>query len=158
MQLLILRHGEAEYSATGDASRKLTEIGHEKNLSTARQCRDRNPGITHAYHSPYLRAEETATDLISVFPDLKFETCNLLTPESKTGDLLGWLEQFCSDGASWSVLLVGHNPLLSNLVNLLLDEGEAGMRSLDTSDLVCLNLSWPERGCGELTYWLHART
>jgi phosphohistidine phosphatase len=156
MQLLLLRHGEAEYSGTGDASRKLTEVGHENNLSTARQCWDKHPDITHAYHSPYLRAEETAADLISVFSDLKFETSNLLTPDSSIGGLLSWLEQFCLDGASCSVLLVGHNPLLSNLVNLLLDESGTGMRSLDTSDLVCLNLSWPERGCGELIYWLNA--
>lgn len=154
MQLLLFRHGEAEFAGASDASRKLTELGHGDNLSTARQCVDKNPDITHAFHSPYLRAQETAADLISVFPDLKFETSNLLTPDTSTSSVLGWLEQFCVDDRSCSVLLVGHNPLLSKLANLLLDE--VGKRSLDTSDLVCLNLTWPERGCGQLNYWIHA--
>ena len=150
----LFRHGEAEYRAGSDASRKLTESGRMNNQSIAQQLIRKEAKFSHALCSPYRRAQQTASGLKSVYPALRFEECDLLTPDSDLNRLVGFLESYCPDSPDTSLLLVGHNPLLSRLLNFLLDEGVGIGRSLDTSHLVCLNIAWPGRGGGQLNYWL----
>lgn len=154
MFLSLFRHGEAGYSAASDAGRKLTDRGKINNQSTALQLAKRGASFSHALCSPYVRAQQTAADLKKTFPGLEFETCELLTPDSDLNPLVGTLESFCGDFPAGSLLLVGHNPLLSRLMNFLLDEDVREGRSLDTSNLVCLNVVWPAQGGGQLNYWL----
>lgn len=56
-----------------------------------------------------------------------------------------------------SLMLIGHNPLLSDLVGLLIDGHDAGQigrdRYLGTSNIVCLQLEVIAAGCAELEHW-----
>lgn len=154
MQLTLMRHGEAETRAISDASRRLTKNGRKENLATAAQLLSHEPIFSHALHSPYLRAKETADDLNGVLQNLHFENSELLTPDIPVASLLNHLEQFCRQQQVSSLLLIGHNPLLSRLLSLLVDGSQDGSRYLDTSNLVCLNVEMLAPACAEINYWL----
>lgn len=156
MLITIMRHGEAQFRAASDSSRQLTEQGRKDNLATTSALLSHNPEFSHALHSPYLRAQQTAEDLCTSLGGLASESCEMLTPDVPVTDLLSYLQHFCEERQVSSLLLVGHNPLLSHLLSLLLDGTHSGARHLDTSNLVCLNVDLLAPACAEINYWLRA--
>ncbi len=154
MLLTLMRHGEAQSSAASDAVRQLTRRGRSDNLSTLSALLQHKPRYSHALHSPYDRARETAEDVCATIQGLTFAVCDLLTPNASLQELLSYLENYANKEEPSSLLLVGHNPLLSSLLALLLDGQQNEARYLDTSNLVCLNVGVMAPACAELNYWL----
>ena len=148
-----MRHGRAESYAASDSQRRITEQGHLENRQTAAQLLARSPVFDQVLCSPYLRAKESFSDLKQLFPALNCEMSDDLTPDSSVHALLSRLERLQESGAK-SLLLVGHNPLLSDLICLLVEGQVPGRYHLDTSVLACINVQFLAPGCGEIEYLL----
>lgn len=135
MLLYLMRHGEAREGDV-DTQRPLTDGGEDKirNLGRILASRFRIlPG--HIFHSPRLRAAQTASIISRVLPDAP-------VPEETTGlgpmdDPSIWAERIQS--IERDAMLVGHLPHLSRLASLLL-LWDAGREIIDfkPGTLICL--------------------
>jgi phosphohistidine phosphatase len=120
VEIYLFRHGIAENAAAGepDSSRKLTDEGKEKTAAVARLARTAKVQPSAIISSPYVRAVETARIAAQ---ELGFEGKLITAPE---------LEPHGSPESVWkvisarreddSILLAGHEPLLSRLAAYLL--------------------------------------
>lgn len=168
MRLYMMRHGEAESGMDDDSSRALTPRGQSQNRVVAEQWRARLGQTPIGFCSPYLRAQQTAQDMQSQIPGLEFSTVEWLQPSTAVASLLNELSTIVEQGAGKGlaervgkeaanvagagILLVGHNPLLSEAWNLLL-EGEGRPRfGLSTSHLVCIDTPVFAPACGSFVY------
>lgn len=154
MLILLLRHGQAENHAASDQARPLTERGREDNQATASQLVPRQPDITAAMVSPYLRARQTADDIAAFYPGLDFLETEALVPEASLDALVALLSETGSSGDHESLLLVGHNPLISRLMSWLVEGEHSAGRYLDTSQLVCIETPVVAPACGVIKYSL----
>jgi phosphohistidine phosphatase len=122
LTLDLLRHGEARAAAAGgDAARPLSLLG-----SKAIERLGRHLGTLHwqparAFTSPLLRAQQTAAlILLSARVAVTPEALQQLLPESAPADLAAMLGQTLAPDEH--VLLVGHQPLLGDLVGWLIGQ------------------------------------
>ena len=168
MRLYLMRHGEAEPGLDYDVNRALTARGHDNNLAVARQWRTRITHMPIAFCSPYLRAQQSAADLRSIIPELEFSSSDWLAPsaaiatvfsqlcaESKKQDVAMAYVSNSSDVnaiAAQDILLVGYNPLLSQVWSDLLDGDRAHRLGLSTSHLVSIDAAVSASACGSFVY------
>lgn len=115
MQLILFRHGIAEDAHNGiaDADRALTPRGIERATLAARglaRLADRPDAILT---SPKIRAAQTAAILGDVF-DLVPQTVDALA-----GDSPHAIQRMLRDRSERELLLVGHEPSLSTLIEML---------------------------------------
>ncbi|MEX2264812.1 MAG: histidine phosphatase family protein [Bryobacteraceae bacterium] len=120
MDIYILRHGLAEDPAPGmgDAGRRLVPEGKEKLREVMRLAKNAGVAPAVVLTSPYRRALETAQIAAEIleFQDDLIQTPSLLpasTPEAV------W-DEIRVHRAAAQVLLVGHEPLLGQLIAHLL--------------------------------------
>ncbi|OWJ91523.1 phosphohistidine phosphatase SixA [Pseudomonas sp. A46] len=115
MKLWLLRHGEAEPRAATDAARELTRHGRQDVLHSAARLAGRPLGAILA--SPYVRAQQSAelvcealgfTGAIGIAP--------WATPDSDPRAAV----EFLSERGEEEILLVTHNPFVSELAGLLI--------------------------------------
>ncbi len=124
MQLYLLRHGIAEENATSgrDADRGLTADGRRKVRQTLEAAADAGVELTLVLTSPLKRAVQTAEIAQQV---LKYKGELLrspaLTPSSPVEQ--AW-DAIRAHRREASLLLVGHNPLFSELASYLLGSKE----------------------------------
>ena len=120
MQLYILRHGVAENGKPGgsDADRALTADGKKKLRETLRVVQRAGVAPELIISSPYLRAMETAAIATEVFTykEAVLQTKVLIPAE----DPKPVWEEIRIHKSAASLLLVGHEPLLSALAAFLL--------------------------------------
>ncbi len=120
MQLYILRHGIAENAKPGgnDADRALTAEGKKKLRETLRVVQRSGVAPELVLSSPYIRALETAAIAIEVlgYKEAPLQT-DVLIPSSDPKPV--WEEIRAHKNAE-SLMLVGHEPLLSTLAAYLL--------------------------------------
>jgi phosphohistidine phosphatase len=139
MLLFILRHGQAELAAPGgkDAARPLTPQGKQAIRQVLARAATTGMKPDTTLVSPYLRARETAELAREVFgfaePALP---SNALLPDSDPESV--WDEVRVHATAS-QLLLVGHNPLFSDLLTVLLGAGGYAI-DLKTAGLACLDV------------------
>ncbi len=138
MLLLILRHGEAEPAGPGgDSARRLTAKGKQAVRQVLERAVAAGVGPDAVLVSPYLRARETAEIAAEVFglsgPAIP---SNALVPDSHPESI--WDEVRVHADAS-QLLLVGHNPVLSDLLTALFDAGGYSI-DLKTSGLACVDV------------------
>lgn len=155
MNLYLLRHGEAEPSARNDGSRQLTEAGHEEVSSVAKQFASRNLKIDCCYVSPSMRAQQTATTFLSlIFDAPEAVTLDLLSPSKRAAPAIEFLNT-CEDE---NILLVSHNPILSELLALLTQGNVDNLFILDTGNLACVSLEIAGLGMGSSPFILTPKT
>jgi phosphohistidine phosphatase len=120
MDLFILRHGIAVEPGTAgydDASRPLTSEGKEKLKSIAIAMLKLELSFDLILSSPYTRARQTA-EIVAHRLKLsdKIEFSRSLIPNGNFSDLLQTIK---GHETVKSILLVGHEPFLSELISLL---------------------------------------
>ncbi|MBD3161981.1 MAG: hypothetical protein GF346_06790 [Candidatus Eisenbacteria bacterium] len=119
MDLYIVRHAIAfDRDAVrwpDDAKRPLTEKGVEKFRKTARGCRALIGAIDRTWSSPYVRAWDTARLLEEEAGWPAPIPCDPLTPDGTPGGVLDFLRAQAPRG---SVAVVGHEPMLHELISL----------------------------------------
>jgi phosphohistidine phosphatase len=120
MEIYLFRHGIAEDAPAGqpDSSRKLTDEGKEKTAAVAKMARAADVNPSAIISSPYDRAIETARIAAE---ELGFKgkliTAQELVPHGSPENVWNVIRERREDD---SILLAGHEPLLSRLVAYLL--------------------------------------
>jgi phosphohistidine phosphatase len=119
MDLILWRHAEAEVAQEGedDLSRVLTKKGERQAARMAAWLDRHLPEGTRVLVSPAVRTQQTVAAL-----GRKFKLRDELVPETSVDDVLGLLKWQEATGPQikGSVLLVGHQPYLGQLVAKLL--------------------------------------
>lgn len=150
MLCYLLRHGEAESTATDDRLRALTSRGRSDNQAVADAWQARSAGPGEILASPLLRAMQTAEQIARQFSVDTITQTELLTPDADLATLMALMEQHLANAP----LLVGHNPLLSRLLAELTGEQTGSHLRLDTSQLVCLDTDIVASYCAVIKYTL----
>jgi len=129
LDLFILRHGEAEQRVStehSDFDRPLTAAGQEEVLGIAKSLNKLGIKFDIVVTSPLKRAHQTAMIAAKVFNnEQRVEEWNELKPEGNRLNLYHKLSQFKEQS---SILLVGHEPYLSEVVSELIFEGNSSGR------------------------------
>ncbi len=128
MNLFVLRHGIAVEPGTPgaakDSDRRLTPKGERKIWKVAEAMEALELSFDLILSSPYARARETAEIVAEAFNARKhLEFSDALVPAGRFKDLIELLNR--RQPAPKNVLLVGHEPYLSELISLLVS-GETG--------------------------------
>jgi phosphohistidine phosphatase len=159
MILYILRHATAEEAAEGgdDGARKLTARSRDRMCNAAAGLRAMGLKFDAILTSPLVRAAETAEIVSAAFNN---EPAPQVLPALASGvppaEVLAVLKPFTRDQ---QVMIVGHEPQLSNLASQLLS-GSADLVHLRLKTGGCIALELPqrfERGGAELRWMLTHR-
>ncbi|MFC3151855.1 phosphohistidine phosphatase SixA [Litoribrevibacter euphylliae] len=148
MRIVIVRHGEASMGADSDAQRQLTDYGRKQALSTGKQLKDWVTDRTKILHSPFDRTSETAS-IIAGELDLPVEALDVLQAGTPYTHILNWLQST----QLTDVILVSHNPMVTELTNTLVYGNDALLQPplmFDTGYACCLECEYPGAGCVEL--------
>jgi phosphohistidine phosphatase len=114
MELILWRHAEAE-DGFPDAKRVLTEKGHKQAEKMAEWLKARLPVDARILVSPAIRTQQTASALTK-----NFSTVDALAPGADAQaiiDAAGWPR------AGGTVVIVGHQPTLGEVLSRLLVDG-----------------------------------
>ncbi len=159
MNLYILRHGKAAERNRGgkDSERSLTAEGRRKTARSAEGMKTLGLRFGRVLSSPYLRARETAEIVAGV---LDLGSRLKLTEQLKPGaDLERLIGVVAGHGDSdESILLVGHEPMLSELVSLLMCGNRAAAVDFKKGALCKLVVDQLRAGkCARLEWLLTAK-
>ena len=150
MLVTLWRHGEAGQAAS-DAARELTVRGGEHVGMTVKAYKDwcQNTKVelpSYCAHSPLTRTCQTATILDA---HLCFET--LVSHDQLAPGQRSYSQgRFLQDDVAHQ-LIVGHQPYLSELINVWCDTAQ--YHGLSTGGVAIIRLLMPSRGGGELLYY-----
>jgi phosphohistidine phosphatase len=119
IELYILRHGIAAQPGTpgiADDERALTEKGEKRMRQIARGLRALDLKLDRIVTSPLIRARATAEIVArELGMQTRLEVANALQTGSSAPSISRWLR----DRPEERLMIVGHNPTLSDLVSLL---------------------------------------
>ncbi len=141
MKVIIMRHGQADWSAPSDRERSLTGQGIQEVSSTAAQLAGQQ--INRIIASPYLRVQQTA-GIVSKACGVAVDTLDALEPDGDSASVVQALPE------SGVVLLVSHMPLVSCLAGLLCDGSTSNGPSFQTAMALVLTLDMPGAGMAEV--------
>lgn len=145
MKVWILRHGQAEAMAVSDPERALTLRGREEVRKVA-QLLAGEP-LDTILASPYVRAQQTAEQVCrGISYPRAIATAAWLTPDDDPRQAL----DFLAERTERHLLLVSHQPLVSQLVSLLVDGHRGGHYPMPTAGLACIEMDFPAAGIGQL--------
>jgi phosphohistidine phosphatase len=155
MKLYVMRHGPAEDHAESglDGDRALTAAGRERTRAVAKALLDGDEMPLLVLTSPLVRAVQTA-EIVAVTTELSDRSGTVATSrELAPGGDGATLARSLARADKRRVMLVGHEPDLSELVARLLGNGLG--RSMDKSMVVGLRL--PAHGPAKLRFVLEPR-
>lgn len=154
MNLYLLRHGEAEPRHYDDAQRALTSHGKQEVIHVARQFAKQKIRLASCFHSPFTRTSQTCgLFLAESGAAVKAEPLLLLTPDHRALQVLAFLRSLQSE----HVLLVMHNPLVSEVLAVLTDIDIDAMHIFSTGELAAVHCRTCTAGGGELLFRLQAQ-
>jgi phosphohistidine phosphatase len=149
IELLVLRHAEAEFRAASDAQRKLTPLGRSQLQQVLDQSREALQQVRQVWVSPYVRAQQTCELALACLPSgVPVITREGLTPDGHPAQVLEWLQA----AQEQPILLVSHQPLVGELVCQLCGF-EPGEIAMGTSALAALSMPLVAPGLAQLR-WL----
>lgn len=152
--VVLVRHGKASWShpELDDIDRPLKHCGKKDSIRMAEEFTELDIRVHAVISSPALRAQTTAKAFASRLV-LPVETDERLY-NGTDADLLDVIQE--ADESYSTILLVGHNPSLSDLMRDLLDDES---EDLSTASVAVLDFDvqeWPDihSGSGTLEYLL----
>ncbi|THB70456.1 MAG: phosphoglycerate mutase [Gammaproteobacteria bacterium] len=155
--LHLIRHAKSDWDAENqrDIDRPLNKRGRKACKIMAQRIIDAGCNLEKVFCSPAERAQQTIKGIAEALAprDITWEIdYELYTFDSQ--DLLDWLDKV--EDAIDELVLVGHNPALTELTNLL---GEMHLENLPTCGYVQIQLdihTWNEisANCGKLQQFL----
>jgi phosphohistidine phosphatase len=161
MELYILRHAPAVERGTpgyeNDASRPLTSQGEKKMYRVAKGMLALGLEFDLVLSSPFVRARRTAEIVVEVFRCRKKLKC---TEKLAThGNPRALIEEInTKHGSPESLVLVGHEPYLSNLISTLVAGDERTALTLKKGGLCKVTVSSLRYGkCARLEWLLTPR-
>jgi phosphohistidine phosphatase len=158
-ELCIMRHGPAvtRGTATGeDSSRPLTPEGKEKVQQNARGLVKAGFEADWIVTSPLVRAAETAEIVADAFePSVSTDFSDALKPGAAPEALIAFLARHLERRR---VLLVGHEPDLSQLAGRLIGAGRHANLGFKKGGCCLIRFTeFPPKMPGELVWWLTPR-
>ncbi len=148
MQLYLLRHADADTQAESDDQRFLSEKGMIQSSRVARFCDAHDIRPRYVLSSPLRRAHQTATEVASHLKSelitVRWLACGA-TPEVI-------LEQLDEYKLAPSVMIVGHEPDLSNFAGALLASNTHGSIHVRKASLISIDLPQLVLGFGRLEF------
>ena len=155
MQLLIVRHGEAEVQAPADSLRNLTPRGRDETQQLGRAIARKAFSPAQIWASPYVRAQQTAQILQQQFAHFDaVRACPVITPYGDVRDFTDWLAR---DGSAQSVLAVSHQPFVTQALSWFCHGTQqltAGIPMLTTSAAVLIEFDPIAPGCASMKWQL----
>ncbi|MEX0963413.1 MAG: phosphohistidine phosphatase SixA [Pseudohongiellaceae bacterium] len=148
MLVYLLRHAIAEERAASDSLRELTPEGMAQAISVTEKFRQYSPVMDRVLCSPYVRAQQTASCLMQLFPGLDSVPDESIKPG---GDVFDVIDVIGRQDVQ-HLMLVSHNPLLSNLLSVLVDGTLESHRYVGNAVLYCLSMDVVAPGCGEIVF------
>ena len=135
MQLMILRHGQAENFAVSDDARNLTKVGRAQAAAMGAKLAEFAVPPTVIAHSPLVRTTQTANivqqrlnaEQLEIWPELVHQG----SPEA--------VEQKLMASGFENVLLVTHMPLIAIFEHYLLSGDKYGGSPFNPCELAVLN-------------------
>lgn len=152
VKLLIMRHGQAGMNANTDAERALTDRGIKDAASAGKVLADLGLTFDALWVSPYLRTQQTADEVCRAYPELDRLNSAELTPEAPLRSLIESLKRSTHD----SILLISHQPLVSDLVAYLTEPTMAYGPSMAPASMALVSSENLLPACGELLWLRHA--
>ncbi len=151
MLIHLLRHGDALASPTlSDSERPLSGLGEQQATSVGLFLASFSVRLDAIVSSPLVRAIQTAKTVAGILKVREVKTSEYLIPGTRKEQLIGFLNQ-----AKWnSVLLVGHEPHISQTISTLLSGEENVPVEIQKCTLGCLLASDPVRKGHCLLQWL----
>ena len=150
MLVYLLRHAIAEDSAATDSVRDLTAEGLTQARSIAEKFKQYAPAMDRVQCSPYNRAQQTASAVMTLFPDLTLTLDERIKPGGDVYAVMDAIEGYDVQ----HLLIVSHNPFLSNLLSVMVDGTMESHRFVDNATLHCVSMDIVAPGCGEIAYTL----
>ena len=169
--IAIMRHGEAVSHAASDRERELTHRGKQGCIAAATNLRDLLDGqrIDAIYHSPFIRTTQTANIVLQQSPTLwswsggedNISACEQLIGSHTPDQVCDWLyslDQQSDPELDQRLLLVSHQPLVSNLLSWLLegDLKHGHQYPMSPASLAVVDAEVFDQGCGRLRSLVHA--
>lgn len=141
MKLIIMRHGQASWSAATDFDRALTEEGRGQVFKTAELLKSQN--VDRVLASPYLRAQQTG-QIVSAVLGCTLDTLEGITPDGHPPSAVDELPE------SGVVLLASHMPFVGRLTGLLCDGVMSSGPGFPTAAAAVLEMDIPGAGMATL--------
>jgi phosphohistidine phosphatase len=113
----LLRRAIAEGRAATDSLRDLNTEGLAQAPSITEKFKQHSPVIDRVLCSPYNRARQTASAVLTLFSGLAFTFDESIKPG---GNVYGVLDAIEGLDVQY-LLVVSHNPFLSNLLSVMVD-------------------------------------
>jgi phosphohistidine phosphatase len=118
--LLLMRHAKASHDGAADIDRPLLDEGREAAQRVGKFLKDDNLTVDLALSSPAVRARETITAVLNTAGSSLDVRYDERLYEGGSLRLLEVLSEL--DEALNTVLLVGHNPVLEEVIQLMTNE------------------------------------
>lgn len=144
VNVVIMRHGEAQPQAADDSQRMLTAQGQAEVKHMAAWLAEHYAAFDYMWVSPYIRTRQTA----ALLQETQATKCQLqvnssLVPEGIAAEILDQYDLLLAEQPNAKVLLVSHMPLVSFLVEAFTQPGQAPIFS--TAGVSCIDYH-PARG------------
>ena len=152
MRLYVMRHGDAVLQAPTDAQRPLSSLGEAQCRAMVSHLKTFTPD--RIVVSPYLRAQQTAAIVQAELSkeenfDAELETLSLITPNDNPAKAIWALAQY----EVASLLMVSHQPLVGDLLSLLVHGHTDDPIPMSTAAIACIEADILSPGMGVLS-WL----
>lgn len=125
MQLILVRHGEAERQTRDDAARSLTERGQRQADWTATQILARYQP-EHLVVSPLKRAKQTLQAFSKRLPDVPLTVLDCIKPDDDAALALAALAKLQAERPVRCVLVVCHMNVIAQMAALLQEDRPEG--------------------------------
>jgi phosphohistidine phosphatase len=144
VNLVIMRHGEAEPLSSQDSQRQLTSRGQQEVKQMALWLQKHYAAFDWVWASPYHRTRQTAELMLAKqAPFSQLEFISQLVPDGDATLCKAQFDACLIDKPDARVLLVSHMPLVSFLVEAFTTPGQVPVFS--TAQIACIDYR-PERG------------
>ena len=131
MQIIIMRHGDAEPMGLNDQERNLTLLGQKQARQAGRflnKYGQVNQGIELALVSPYVRAQQTYNELVTQVSVGRKELCEDIVPEGRSKLVHDYIDYLViQKKVEHRLLIISHMPFISYLFDELLGSKESAL-------------------------------
>jgi phosphohistidine phosphatase len=133
MKLYLIQHG-ISWSEEKDPEKSLSPEGKEETQRTAEFLKTKNIEVDAVWHSPKLRAAQTAQIIVSSIICLEIQQRDDLNPLDPVKNLPQEIKSL-----NKNLMIIGHLPFLQKLASLLLSGSETNQFiSFKNSGVICL--------------------
>jgi len=138
VNLVIMRHGEAEPQYLSDSERQLTAAGQAEVSQMAEWLHHHYSAFDRIFSSPYRRTQQTAALLVQKAVSTQAVEVNTdLVPEGNAQLVVDFLDMLYAENPQARILLVSHMPLVSFLVEAFTRSGQTPI--FDTAGVACID-------------------